>query len=271
MKRDFTLIAGLFLVGLIIFFFLLSFSSISDKAQVMDLQNTFSGPSKEHIFGTDQFGRDIFSRIVLSTRYVLIVSLGAVSLGALAGIILGSIAGMGPSFLSGLILRFTEGMLAFPGILLALMLVFVLGKGIRNSVIAIAIFMVPVFCKTTYAMILEQKNLLYIKAARSYNMGGIQIVIHQMLPTMMPKLLTQFTSSMSRAILTEGSLSFLGLGIQPPAASLGLMLSEAKQHYLAHPYLGIPAGLILMMAVLGFSLLGDYFNDLWIGAVSEED
>ena len=120
-------------------------------------------------------------------------------------------------------------------------------------------------------MILEQKNLLYIKAARSYNMGGIQIVIHQMLPTMMPKLLTQFTSSMSRAILTEGSLSFLGLGIQPPAASLGLMLSEAKQHYLAHPYLGIPAGLILMMAVLGFSLLGDYFNDLWIGAVSEED
>ncbi len=271
MKKDFALIAGLIMVGLIILFFLLSFSPLSARAEEMDLNNTFSSPSARHLFGTDQFGRDIFARIILSTRYVLLVSLGAVSLGALIGVVLGSLAGVGPSLLSSLILRLTEGMLAFPGILLALMLVFVLGKGIKNSVIAIAIFMVPVFCKSTYAMILEKKNLLYIKAAKSYGMGNLPIVVHHMLPGMMPKLFTQFTSNMSRAILTEGSLSFLGLGIQPPRASLGLMLSEARQYYLAHPFLGIPAGLVLMLAVLGFSLLGDYVNDLWIGVNSEED
>ena len=271
MKKDFALYAGLFLVGIIILMFFLSFTPLSDKAEIMDLQNNFAGPSREHIFGTDQFGRDIFSRIILSTRYVFLVSLGAVSLGALLGVILGSVAGIGPSFISTLILRFMDGLLAFPGILLAMMLVFVLGKGIKNSVIAISVFMVPVFCKMTYSMILEKKNMLYIKAAKSYGMGRFDMVVQHMLPQMMPKLLTQFTSSMSRAILTEGSLSFLGLGIQPPAASLGLMLSEARQHYLTHPYLGIPAGLVLMMAVLGFSLLGDYVNDLWIGGLHEDD
>lgn len=271
MKRDFALYLGLFLVGVVLVLFIFSFTPLADQAQVMDLKNTFAGPSREHIFGTDQFGRDIFSRIILSTRYVFLVSLGAVSLGAFIGIILGSIAGIGPSFFSTLILRIMDGLLAFPGILLALMLVFVLGKGIKNSLIAIAVFMIPVFCKMTYSMILEKRNILYIKAAKSYGMSNFNIVLQHMLPQMMPKLLTQFTSSMSRAILTEGSLSFLGLGIQPPAASLGLMLSEARQHYLVHPYLGIPAGLVLMMAVLGFSLLGDYVNDLWIGGQSEGD
>lgn len=271
MKKDFALIVGLILVGLIVLLFLLSFTPLSKRAEEMDLDKTFAAPTVEHVLGTDQFGRDIFARITLSTRYVVLVSLGAVSLGALVGIVLGSIAGMGPSLISSLILRLTEGMLAFPGILLALMLVFVLGKGIKNSVIAIAIFMVPVFCKSSYALILEKKNLLYIKAAKSYGMGDVDIVVHHMLPSMLPKLFTQFTSSMSRAILTEGSLSFLGLGIQPPRASLGLMLSEARLYYLAHPFLGIPAGIILMMAVLGFSLLGDYVNDLWIGVASEED
>lgn len=271
MRKDFALMAGLFFIGLILLLFVLSFTSLADQAEIMDLKNTFSAPGKAHLFGTDQFGRDIFSRIILSTRYVLLVSLGAVSLGALLGIALGSIAGMGPTFFSTLILRLMDGMLAFPGILLALMLVFVLGKGIKNSLIAIAVFMVPVFCKMTYAMILEKKNMLYIKAAKSYGMGRFGLVSAHMLPQMMPRLLTQFTSSMSKAILTEGSLSFLGLGIQPPAASLGLMLSEARQYYLAHPYLGIPAGMVLMMAVLGFSLLGDYVNDLWIGGFSEDD
>lgn len=271
MKRDLSFILGLVLVGLVLLLFLLSFTSLSDGAEEMELGRTFEGPSLEHPFGTDQFGRDVLARVSMSTRYVFLVSFGSVSMGAILGILLGCIAGIGPRALESLIMRIMDGMLAFPGILLALMLVFVLGKGIKNSLIAIAIFMVPVFCRLSYSMILERKNLLYIKAAKSYGMGKIGLVWHHLLPQMFPKLLTQFTSGISRAILTEGSLSFLGLGIQPPSASLGLMLSEARQYYLSHPYLGFAPGMVLMMAILGFNLLGDYVNDLWIGEAGEDD
>lgn len=271
MKKDVSFILGLSMVIFVVLLFMLSFTSLADKAEVMNLSRTFEGPSKDHLLGTDQFGRDTLARISLSTRYVFMVSFGSVSIGALIGILLGCIAGIGPRFVENLIMRIMDGMLAFPGILLALMLVFVLGKGIRNSLIAIAVFMVPVFCRLSYSMILERKNLLYIKAARSYGMGSFAIVWHHLLPQMLPRLLTQFTSGISRTILTEGSLSFLGLGIQPPSASLGLMLSEARQYYLSHPYLGIAPGIVLMIAILGFNLLGDYFNDLWIGGVNEDD
>ena len=271
MKKEFSFILGIALVALVLLLFGLSFTSLVDGAEKMDLSRTFEGPSKDHLLGTDQFGRDVLARISLSTRYVFMVSFGSVSIGALIGILFGCIAGMGPRFIENLVMRMMDGMLAFPGILLALMLVFVLGKGIRNSLLAIAIFMVPIFCRLSYSMILERKNLLYIKAAKSYGMGAVGIVRHHLLPQMLPRLLTQFTSGISRAILTEGSLSFLGLGIQPPSASLGLMLSEARQHYLSHPYLGIAPGMVLMMAILGFNLLGDYFNDLWIGGANEDD
>ena len=159
------------------------------------------------------------------------------------------------------IMRFIDGMMSFPGILLAMMLVTVLGKGILGAVLAIGLFMVPTFSRLVYSMVLENKQRLYIKAAHSYGCSGGYIVLFHMLPDMLPRLITQFSSSIGGAVLLESSLSFLGLGIQPPTPSWGMMLNEARQFVLNYPYIAIAPGVVLLITVLGFNLLGDGLND----------
>lgn len=161
-------------------------------------------------------------------------------------------------------MRAVDGLMAFPGILLAMMLVTVVGRGIHGSIIAIGIFMIPVFSRLVYSMILDTENLLYIKAARSHGSTWAHIFFHHFIPVMLPRLITQFSSSVGSAVMIEASLSFLGLGIQPPDASWGLMLSEAKQYFLQYPYLAVAPGIAIVITVLGFNLLGDGLNDMII-------
>ena len=157
-----------------------------------------------------------------------------------------------------------DGLMAFPGMLLALMFVAVLGKGLGNAALAIAIFMIPSFARLSYSLVMDQKNELYVKAARSYGAGRGYIVKRHIFPAILPRLITQWSSSIGQAILLESSLSFLGLGVQPPDASLGLMLSEAQQFILTNPYIAVPPGIVLVIAVLGFNLIGDGLNDLTV-------
>ena len=181
--------------------------------------------------------------------------------GALAGSIIGASAAMLKGAVRAVIMRFIDGMMSFPGILLAMMLVTVLGKGILGAVLAIGLFMVPTFSRLVYSMVLENKQRLYIKAAHSYGCSGGYIVLFHMLPDMLPRLITQFSSSIGGAVLLESSLSFLGLGIQPPTPSWGMMLNEARQFVLNYPYIAIAPGVVLLITVLGFNLLGDGLND----------
>ena len=145
-----------------------------------------------------------------------------------------------------------------------MMLVTVLGKGILGSVLAIGIFMIPTFSRLVYSMVLENKQRLYVKAAQSYGCSRRRIVLHHMLPDMLPRLITQFSSSIGGAVLLESSLSFLGLGIQPPTPSWGMMLSEARQFVLSYPYIAVAPGVVLLITVLGFNLLGDGLNDRFV-------
>ena len=168
------------------------------------------------------------------------------------------------------IMHLVDALMAFPGILSALMLSAVLGKGVMNASIAIAFFMVPVFARLSYSMILENRKRLFIKAARSYGASTPRLVLFHMLPDMLTRLITQFSASVGTAILTESSLSFLGLGIQPPGASLGLMLSEAKGYVLIEPYQALWPGIVLAIAVLGFQLTGDGINTLLHREASHE-
>ena len=256
-KKNFSLILGIFFVAIIIFLFLLSFVYLPYSVDQMDTKNRFSPPSSSHLLGTDQFGRDIFSRILVSTRSALAVSTSSVLMGTILGLLLGALAALSPHIIESILMRFVDAMMAFPGILSA-----VLGKGVMNASIAIAFFMVPVFARLSYSMILESKKKEYIKAAKSYGASTPRLFVFHILPEMFTRLITQLSSSIGAAILTESSLSFLGLGIQPPGASLGLMLSEAKGYILIHPYQALWPGIVLSIAVLGFSLLGDGINEI---------
>ncbi len=269
-KRSGSLVIGIILVSFILVLSVMSFVYLPYPIDEMSIKNRFAPPSSDHLLGTDHFGRDIFSRILVATRSALSVSVSSVLIGAAGGVALGSAAALLPSFLEAVIMRFIDALMAFPGILSAIVLSAVLGKGVINAAIAISVFMVPVFGRLSYSMILENKKKLYIKAAESYGARGIRLVVCYMLPDILSRLITQLSASIGAAILTESSLSFLGLGIQPPGASLGLMLSEAKGYVLMEPYQAFWPGAVLAVAVLGFSLLGDGINDLLPAGRSDE-
>lgn len=261
MKKKPSEILGIILILIILALCITSFFALPFDPNKMDTTNRFALPTMTHLLGTDHFGRDVLSRIMIASRSALLVGLGSVIVGSLVGLLIGSLAAMSSSRIQSIIMRMIDGLMAFPGILLAMMLVTVLGKGLINAVIAIGVFMIPSFSRLVYSMILENKNKLHVKAARSYGCNRIQIVIHHIFPEMLPRLITQFSSAIGGAILTESSLSFLGLGIQPPSASWGMMLSEARQYVLTYPYIAIAPGIVLLIAALGFNLLGDGLND----------
>lgn len=261
LTRNRTFLIGVVLVTFIVGLCLVSFFYLPYDPNKMHTTNRFLLPNGDYLLGTDQFGRDILSRIMVSTRYALLVGIVSVTAGALVGITVGAVAGMAGRLLQGMIMRIIDGLMAFPGMLLALMFVAVLGKGLVNAVLAIAIFMIPSFARLSYSLVIDEKNELYVKAAKSLGASRFYIVRKHILPAIIPRLITQWSSSIGSAILLESSLSFLGLGVQPPDASLGLMLSEAQQFILTNPYIAIPPGIVLVMAILGFNLIGDGLND----------
>ena len=246
-KQSVSFWAGAIMAASIAAICIISFFWMPADPEKMDTLNRFALPSAAHLLGTDQFGRDVLSRIMEASRWALLVGVCSVTVGALAGSIIGASAAMLKGAVRAVIMRFIDGMMSFPGIL--------------GAVLAIGLFMVPTFSRLVYSMVLENKHRLYIKAAHSYGCSGGYIVLFHMLPDMLPRLITQFSSSIGGAVLLESSLSFLGLGIQPPTPSWGMMLNEARQFVLNYPYIAIAPGVVLLITVLGFNLLGDGLND----------
>lgn len=228
---------------------------------LMDTANRFAAPGAEHLLGTDQFGRDILSRIMVASQPAFAVGVGAVLLGAAVGAVVGLVAGLGGSGLRAVVMRVIDGLMAFPGILLAMVVVLALGRGLTSVVLAIAVFMVPTFARITCQTTLEVRGMLFVKAARSCGCGTVSIAVRHVLPNIAAPLITQLTARMGTAMLLEASLSFLGLGVQPPMVSWGSMLNEALPYVFGHPGLAVAPGIVLMVVVLGFNLLGDSLND----------
>ena len=257
-----------FIIGIVLVAFAFALASASlafmpYDPEEMDIYNRLQVPSPAHLLGTDHFGRDILSRIMSGSLVALSGALVSVMIGALSGIVLGTISALSPEWIGSVLQRVIDALMAFPTILIALVLVAIAGKGLLPSVAAIALAMVPVFSRLVYTMMLETKEKLYVKAAVSYGSGWLRIVAFHMIPSMASRLITQFTSSIGSAILLESSLSFLGLGIQPPSSSLGMMLSEARSYVLTYPYQAIPSGVVLLIIVLGFNLLGDGISEVF--------
>lgn len=263
-RMSVSLAIGIVFVSIVVLVCLASFIYMPHDPLEMATQYNFlkPGANPDYVLGTDNFGRDILSRIMKGSRTVLLVGVVSTGFGAAVGTLLGAAAGMSKGIVSDIIMRFIDGFLSFPGILLAMMLVTVVGRGEKGAIIAIAIFIVPVFARLVYSMILDIESMLFVKAAKSYGISKKRLFIKHYMPMMATRLITQFSSSIAQAIMIETSLSFLGLGIQAPNASWGLMLNESRKYFISYPYLAVAPGIAIVITVLGFNLLGDGLNDL---------
>jgi len=222
----------------------------------------FQGPSEAHLLGTDNFGRDLYTRILYGFRTSLAVAFAAVGLAATLGVS----AGLAAAFYGGLVdrvlMRAMDVLLAFPIILLAIAVLAVLGPGSGNTALAIGIVYLPMFARLARGPALTVLSWDYVSAARALGASGLRIMTRHVLPNIFAPLLVQLTLSLSTAILVEASLSFLGLGTQPPTPSLGLMLSESRDFMLLSPWASIFSGLAILLASLGFNLFGDGLRDI---------
>ena len=193
-----------------------------------DLTGKFLKPGGRHLFGTDEFGRDIFSRIVYGSRYSLMIGAVAATLSAVIGMIAGSLAGFYGGRTDNILMRLIDIMLAIPSTLLGISIVAALGNGIRNVIIAVAIGAVPAYARIVRASILSVKEQEYIEAARSIGASDFRIIMKHILPNCLAPIIVQITMSVAKAILEASALSFIGLGVQPPSAEWGAMLSAGR-------------------------------------------
>ncbi len=228
----------------------------------MDIKNSLAPPSRDHLLGTDQFGRDELARLVHGAGISLKVGLLATAMALVAGLLIGSTAGYAGRTADTILMRSMDALMAFPGILLALGLVAALGAGATSIVVAIGIVSTPRFARLTRATVLQKKEMEYVLAARALGKSGWAILVSDLLPNCLSSIIVQFTLTLPATILSEATLSFLGLGSPPPTASWGRMLNEARKFMEISPELAIFPGLAIFMTVLGFNLLGDGLRDM---------
>jgi peptide/nickel transport system permease protein len=231
------------------------------EPSAQDLARRLEAPSLQHPFGMDELGRDIFARILAGARISLLVGLAVVTVSSLAGMALGSAAGYFGGRIDDLISRVIDVLMAFPGILLAIALVAVLGPSLANVVLALSIIGWVGYARLVRGQALRAREFEYVQAARALGAGAPRIIARHVLPTALPAVVVQATLGMAGAIIAEASLSFLGLGVQPPTPSWGTMLDAGRAHLFDAPHLTIFPGLSIALLVLGFNFLGDGLRD----------
>ena len=218
-------------------------------------------PSAAHLFGTDEIGRDVFSRVIWGARASLLAGIVSVSLSLALGVPLGLAAGYIGGWTDALISRFTDAMLACPFLILAIALAAFLGPSLTNAMIAIGISATPIFIRLTRGQVLAVKTEDYIDAARAVGNPHLRIALRHVLPNVVSPLIVQATLAIAAAVIAEASLSFLGLGQQPPAPSWGSMLNTAKNYVDHAPWMAVWPGVSIFLLVLSFNLLGDGLRD----------
>lgn len=226
-----------------------------------NLRIALKQPSKEHLLGTDELGRDLLSRIMWGSRISIMVGVVAVSIAGLLGMGLGLIAGYFGGWIQTIIMRFIDALLALPPLLLILTITAILGGGLLNVLIAIGVGMLPTYCRLMCGQILTLKVSDYVTAARAVGADNMRIMFRHLLPNSFPPLLVLITLNMGTAILMEASLSFLGLGINPPTPTWGAMVSSGYKYLLNNQILSFAPGICILLLVLAFNMVGDGLRD----------
>ncbi|SEL51371.1 peptide/nickel transport system permease protein [Paenibacillus sp. cl141a] len=260
-KNKAALFGGYFLLLMILIAIFGPLLTQYDPTKV-DYSTKLLKPSADHWFGTDHNGRDIFTRIIHGMRLTLSVGFISVIIGAAFGVVLGIISGYYGGKWDALIMRMTDVMLAFPGILLALAVVSVLGKNLFNVIIAVSIFSIPTFARVVRGSTLAVRKLEYVDAMRSLGASDGRIIFGHILPNITSPIIVQATLRIAVAILTASGLSFLGLGAQPPTPEWGAMLNDGRNYIMDHPHVALFPGLSIVFVVIAFNLLGDGLRDV---------
>ncbi|MBW3589368.1 MAG: ABC transporter permease [Actinobacteria bacterium] len=256
-----TLFLGAFLVLLIIVVALVSFVWTPHDPTLVSLQNRLAGPGSSFLLGTDQYGRDLVSQMMVGSRTTLFVGIIAVAIAMCIGVPVGAVAAVRRGWLDEVIMRLADVVFAFPAVLMAILLAAGFGGGTVTAMTAIGISYVPVFARVTRGASLQILEREFVLAARAYAVGPVRNFVRHVLPNISHVLIVQATIAFALAILAEAALSYLGLGTQPPTPSWGRMLREAQTYISIAPRLAIWPGLAIAVSVLGFSLLGDGLRD----------
>lgn len=232
-----------------------------DPENYFDYDRLNEGPSLQHFLGVDPLGRDIFSRILLGARISLATGFLSVALGGLVGTVLGLLAGYYEGWWDRVVMRMSDVLFAFPGILLALGVVAILGSSLVNVVVAVSVFSVPAFARLVRANTLVLKNMTYVEAARSIGANNWTIITRHILPGTISSIVVYFSMRLGTSIITAASLSFLGMGAQPPTPEWGAMLNDARADMVTAPHVALFPSLAIFFTVLAFNLLGDGLRD----------
>ncbi len=226
-----------------------------------ELALRLEGPSGSHFFGLDELGRDILARVLAGARISFLVGLTVVSVSAVAGTVLGALAAYFGGVVDDVVSRIIDVLLAFPGLLLAIALVAVLGPSLGNVLFALTIIGWVGYARLVRGQVLRAREFEYVQAARALGAGTVRVLWRHLIPTALPSVVVQATLGMAGAIISEAALSFLGLGVQPPTPSWGNMLNGGRAHLLDAPHLTLFPGLAIALLVLGFNFVGDGLRD----------
>ena len=254
-------IATLFLTLIVAISLFAPYIAPYDPLEV-DIRNTLQAPNSEHWFGTDDLGRDVFSRVVWGGRITLGVGVFSALIATLGGLILGLISGYAGGFVSQFILRAMDLLLAFPGLLLALVIVATLGPSLVNVMIAVGIGSVPIFTRVIHSAVVSIKNNDYLQAAKALGGNNIRIVIRHILPNVIAPIIILFTLQVGSAIFSASSLSFIGLGAQPPSPEWGAMVSRGRYTLREAMWMSTYPGLTIALVILAINLVGDALRDI---------
>jgi glutathione transport system permease protein len=260
-KQHVAVAAGIFVLLLVVVAIFAPWIVPYDAENFFDYDRLNALPSLQHWFGVDPLGRDIFSRIVMGARVSLTAGFVSVAFGAVVGTVLGLVAGYYEGWPERIIMRVCDVLFAFPGILLAIGIVAILGGGMTNVIIAVSIFSIPTFARLVRGNTLALKHLTFIEAARSVGAPDRTIIARHIFPGTIAAVVVYFSLRIGTSIITAASLSFIGMGTQPPTPEWGAMLNEARADMMTSPHVALFPSLAIFLTVLAFNLLGDGLRD----------
>jgi len=260
-KRNHYFHVGAILLAFLFLCVLISYFYLPYDPNAMDPTMVQKGFSLKHIFGTDDFGRDVFSRVMVGMQDSFTIAFGVVALGGLVGAVVGSLSGYLGGWIDEVVMRLNDTLISIPSILLALVMISLVGAGKYNVIFALGIAFIPSFARLVRGEVIKVKDAEYVRSAKLMGAGRLRIIFIHIFPNIFPTWMAGVAVGFNNAVLAESGLSFLGIGVTPPEASLGCMLSEAQGSMFSTPWCVIAPGIFLILLILGFGFVSENYSE----------